>query len=172
MKTIIVIAFASMMIIACSKKGDDTGSGGIPGDIRLYFDLKKSDGTPFEEGEIQFFQAIEQDGHYYEESLEWLVLDKSIYEYFGEEVFFGPCGYYMVGWEPGDEPENGSQWVNKIYVYLKYMDTEVIDTIMLRDSTQYPEYSYYDLFLNGEEIEYSMSPSQLEWLISIIKDEF
>ena len=26
----------------------------------------------------------------------------------------------MYGWEYGDEPDAGSQWVTKTYVYLKY----------------------------------------------------
>ena len=78
----------------------------------------------------------------------------------------------MYGWEYGDEPDAGSQWVTKTYVYLKYMDTEVIDTIVLRDSIYYPEYRYFDLFLNGEKIEYTMAPNQIEWLVSLTKDEF
>src|SRR5690606_25330701 len=143
----------------------DTGNS-YPGVFYLYFDLKKSDGTSFEEGEVFYFQQHEINGKLFNYTEEWSVLNKTLNELLGQELYFGPCGEFPHGWEYGDEPDDGSQWVNKTYVYLKYMDTEITDTIVLRDSTHYPEYRYYDLFLNGEKTEYSTAPNNIEWLIS------
>lgn len=171
MKTITALIFASIIVFACSQKDDEKGDG-YPGVFNLYFDLKKSDGTPFEQGEVFFSQQYETNGELYSFTEGWEVLNKTVNELLGQELYFGPCGEYMFGWEDGDEPDNGSQWVNKTYVYLKYMGTEVIDTIVLRDSTHYPKYRHYDLFLNGEEIEYTTAPNNIEWLISIAKEEF
>ncbi|MEX0996969.1 MAG: hypothetical protein WDZ45_07965 [Flavobacteriaceae bacterium] len=171
MKNLMLIVLASIIAIACSKKGDDI-SENYPGVLNLYIDLKKSDGTPFEEGEISSFQEYEFNGEYAGGSIEWLVLEKRLKESLGQEPYFGPCIDYMFGWESGEEPDHGSQWVNKIYLYLKYMNTEIIDTIMLRDSANYPEYRHYNLYLNGEEIEYSTAPNNIEWLITITKEEF
>jgi|SRR5690554_2230463 hypothetical protein len=169
MKKVIILALTGILILACSKKDDETG-GGYPASLFLYFDIKKSDGTPFEEGEVFYYQRY--DGQPSNHPEEWYVLNKTLNELLGQELYFGPCGEYMYGWEYGDEPDAGSQWVTKTYVYLKYMDTEVIDTIVLRDSIYYPEYRYFDLFLNGEKIEYTMAPNQIEWLVSLTKDEF
>ena len=72
MKTITVLIFASIIVFACSKKDDEKGDG-YPGVFNLYFDLKKSDGTPFEQGEVFFpnsmklmenFIALLKDGKY------------------------------------------------------------------------------------------------------------
>lgn len=171
-KTVFTLVLVSIMVFACSKNDDKENTGGFPGFFLLYFDLTKSDGTPFEEGEVLYTQQYETNGEHSNFPEEWHVLKKTLNELLGQEFYFGPCGEYMYGWEDGDEPAHGSQWVNKTYVYLKYMDTEVIDTIVLRDSIHYPEYRYYDLYLNGEKIEYSTAPNNIEWLISITKDEF
>src|SRR5690606_12585907 len=108
-KIVFTLVFASIMVFDCSKKDDDNG-GSYPGVLKLYIDLKKSEDTSFEEGEVQFFQENEYNGEYIGGSQEWLVLEKNIYEYFGGESYFGPCIDYMFGWEEGDEPDQGSQW--------------------------------------------------------------
>jgi len=171
MKKMIVLIFTCIISFACSKNDIDN-TDNFPGVLYLYFDIKKSDNTPFEEGEILYSQENIFNGEHSGNPEEWVVLEKTFNGLLGEEPFFGPCGEYMYGWEDGDEPAQGSQWVNKTIVYLKYMNTGIIDTIMLRDSANYPDYRYYDLYLNGNEIEYSKAPNNIEWLISITKEEF
>jgi hypothetical protein len=165
MKTVITLALTSILILACSKKDDQVGSG-FPELASLYFDLKKSDGTSFEEGDIFYKEGIFN----YDNELvfweEWEILKKD------NAYFSGPI--FPVGWEAEDAPEVGSEWVKKRYYILKYLDTEVIDTIMVRDSTQYPEYRYFDIYLNNEIIKrYTQEESaDFSWLVSLTKDEF
>ena len=85
MKKVIILALTGILILACSKKDDETG-GGYPASLFLYFDIKKSDGTPFEEGEVFYYQRY--DGQPSNHPEEWYVLNKTLNELLGQELYW------------------------------------------------------------------------------------
>jgi hypothetical protein len=165
MKKIILTAFVCSIIFACSKD-DSNEPQNLPKSAFVHFELLKLDGTSFNQGDIEYKTGgYDSQGHLVFSS-EWMVLPKIEESYFGNIEFqLGP------GYSPITE---GTEWIYKKYVLLKYYDTEVIDTIIIRDSARYPEYRYYDIFLNNEIIQsYTQEEDGgLSWLISLTKDEF
>lgn len=82
-----------------------------------------------------------------------------------EKDFFTGEMYYIV--KPFEE---GDRWLKQKQYILKYLDTEVIDTLWVKDSVAYPNYHKIDVFLNGEL--YHTYQSYGELIVQITKEDF
>lgn len=163
MKKIILTMLAGITFFACNKDDGDSPME-LPETAFIEFDIKRADGTVFEEGDIYFKAGgfnYDQEWWY---DQEWHVMKKE-YSSVQEKDFFIGEMYYIA------EPfaKEGDGWLKQKKFILKYLDTEVIDTIWVRDSAVYPHHKI-DILLNGD-LYYSCQ-SYGELLVEITKDEF
>lgn len=174
MKKIILTILAGIIFFACNKDDDDNPME-LPEIAFIEFDIKKADGTVFEEGNIYFkegFFNYDQEWWY---DQEWHVMKKEYssvqekYFFIGEiGIYFGSSYYIDLVGLPFSEEGDG--WLKQKKFILKYLDTEVIDTIWVKDSVAYPNYHKIDILLNGD-LYYSCH-SYSELLVEITKEEF
>lgn len=171
MKKLIILSIACCFAFACSKESSPAVSGDY-NRFNLFLTLINPDGNPYKEGEILHWYQVERDGEMKVEFDKWYVLEKI------PNIRLGPDEYFITvpDFRTLDEYEFeiGTQWVNKLHHYVKYENSGVVDTLTIRDSLHYPEYRYFELFLNGEKYDYTTSPtsqSTSEWLATIKKEK-
>lgn len=169
MKKEFLLIVICILGFSCSQENHKSVAGD-PADIHLFLELFNSDGTPMKEGDVFHWQQYEDNGKLSAHPEEWHLLRKTYNERLGSDLYFMPEGEFRYGWELGEEPKIGTRWVNKAFLYLKYANSDVVDTLVVRDSLHYPEYRYFDLFLNGEKYENFLNIS-MEWLVTITKEE-
>lgn len=165
MKNILLLTLTCAIVFACSKQ-DDAIDSELPGMVSMYFDMKKSNGKSFEEGDIFFNQGIYSNDNEWVIGEEWLTLQHGEFR-----DYFGPI-LFPLYWQDSGE-EKGTELIRERYYLFKYPESETIDSLFVQGKKRVGEYQYYfDMFLNGEKIEYSeiedITPS---WLISITQKE-
>ncbi len=170
MKTIYILSiFSIIMILACNKE-ENLPSGGDLLTYNVYLDLQKSDGTSFNEGEIEA-----KGGYLNEEGQlvyngDWfqLPIDTDI---FGKTVF-GPFEIGVSSGGGSNEPEPGTEWVSNTLLLLRYQGITEIDTLRSRDSSRYPDFRYFDIFKNDTLLQRFNDPDnyiERPWYITIQK---
>lgn len=167
----IISIFSLLLTTACNKEENNTSSG-FPAIYNMYFDLQRTDGTSFNEGEIEAKSAyLNEDGELIIQE-EWHELPvNSDYSDILDKRVFGPFELGM-GWESGQEPPVGTEWVNNHFLLLRYQGIAEIDTLRSKNSAKYPDYYYFDIFKNEELIIRLNDPenyTERPWYITIQK---
>ncbi|MGO3183018.1 MAG: hypothetical protein ACTIJ9_09320 [Aequorivita sp.] len=172
MKTFFILSiFSLFLILSCNKEENNPGTG-LPAEYNVFLNLRNQDGNSFEEGQIEAKAAfINQEGQIVYNG-DWFPLpiapDQS--NSIGQNVF-GPF-FLSIGWEAGQEPEEGTEWVTNNLLLLRYEGLSEIDTLRGRDSMRYPEYRYFDIFKNGTHLQRFNDPEnyiEKPWYITIQK---
>ena len=172
MKKIALIIFASIIAFACSKD-DKPQQVNDYGSVDLYLDIFKSDGTPFEAGEIlrQYITRDYEDNWMYVDY--WLEMPK-VTDRDSTKWYFGPTGYNPPNLNYYENIPNYEIYSDAMDI-IKYLDTDVIDTLYFRERLLWPNVNI-EVFLNGILIDSYVSDSGYymprPWVIEIAKDEF
>ncbi len=171
--TIFILVISLMLYTGCDKNNnDDTGGQGIPFQYSLYFEIIKQDGNSFQEGEIEARWAYLNEEGQITNLGDWGDFNIDIYASdTSGKTLFGPFGL-GIGTEPGEEPEDGTEWVTNNLLLLRYQGITEVDTLRSRDSARYPEYRYFDIYKNDIHMQRFNDPEnniEYPWHISIIK---
>ncbi|MBB6681722.1 hypothetical protein H4O20_09730 [Aequorivita sp. 609] len=172
MKTFyIILVFSLLLILGCNKEENNTPVG-YPMSFDVYLDLQKPDGSPYNEGEVEAKGGfLDEEGHLIFNG-DWITLPVDVeISAMLEKRVFGPFGL-SIGWESGEEPEEGTEWVINNILLLLYKNISDIDTLRGRDSTRYPEFRYFDIFKNGTLLQRFNDPDnyiERPWNITIQK---
>lgn len=134
----------------------------------LYFDIKDSNGRSFEEGEVLFQQAMYLNYPYPLNEWvvdEWYPLKRGLEGYFGEIDF-------PLFWDGAYKSEEEKYFVRKRYYLFQYSNSEIIDSLFVRDSIRVDEFRRFEIFLNGKKIDSSeIDGDYFSRLISITHEE-
>lgn len=173
MKIFIIISILSLMVILACNKEDNTSGSGDPVFYTVFLELQKSDGTSFNEGEIEAKGAyLNEEGELIFQG-DWfqLPIDPEFSSIL-EKTVFGPFDIGIGSEGDYDAPELGSEWVSNTLLLLRYQGITEIDTFRSRDSARYPDFRYFDLFKNDTLIQrFNDTANYIErpWHISITK---
>lgn len=170
MRTTIFMTLVSLLVFTACSKDDNPGTpSGDIAQYHLYFDLLKSDGSVFEEGEWQVSipYILNEEGQLvpinpeladYWESLRIIIEE----DFFNNNPHENPEHYRF--------PESGvlhssiwygssllfateeDRWVNDKYYLLRYEGYET-DTLLVRDILNPGFERSFEFYLNGESIE-------------------
>jgi len=158
----VLLIFASIIAFACSRNDNEPTE--LPSTAYIFFDIKKSDGTDFAEGNIHYKAGgfnYDQEWWY---DQDWRTMEKIYYPVQEKDFFIGEM-YYIV--EPFSEEGDG--WFQQKKFIIKYLDSEVTDTIWIKDIAAYPHHRI-DVLLNGELFYTCQSYDEL--IVQIIKEDF
>src|SRR5690554_2094542 len=111
MKTFyIILVFSLLLILGCNKEENNTPVG-YPMSFDVYLDLQKPDGSPYNEGEVEAKGGfLDEEGQLIFNG-DWITLPVDVeISAMLEKRVFGPFGL-SIGWESGEEPEEGTEWV-------------------------------------------------------------
>jgi hypothetical protein len=158
----VLLIFASIIAFACSRNDNEPTE--LPSTAYIFFDIKKSDGINFEEGDITYKQGLLNYNQEWWYDQDWHLMEKRYLPHQEKDFFTGEMYYIVKPFEEGDG------WLKQKQYILKYLDTEVIDTLWVKDSVAYPNYHKIDIFLNGEL--YHTYQSYDELIVQITKEDF
>lgn len=146
--TLIIFALFLICLTACNKDENQEVSGD-PATFNLYIELLKPDGTSFEEGEVEAKSGYQDEDGMNIYVGDWYNLPVSQYhsDLLNKKVF-GPFEL-GIGWESGEDPEEGTEWVMSQLLLLRYEGISEMDALRGRDSIRFPEFRYFDIFRNG-----------------------
>lgn len=170
MKTLNIILVLVLLSFTSCVKDENQKASDDPYTFNMYFQLLKPDGTLFKEGEIEAKGGYLNETGEFVTNGEWykLSVDPFISDILNKDVF-GPFEV-GVGWESNEEPRTGTQWVTNTLTLLRYEGLSAVDTLKVRDSMNYPEFRYFDVFKNGNFIHrFNDNDSDLPWHITIQK---
>lgn len=179
MKTtkIILIIFL-FAITGCNKEDHNEINSDSPFIYNVYLELLKADGISFKEGEVEAkggYMDAEGAVYYFND---WVQLPIDTYQSdILNKIIFGPfeigvsVGQGVAGGD-GDGSEQEREWVSNQLLQLRYQNIEEIDVLRSRDSTNYPEFRYFDIFQNDILIQrfgYPENYVEAPWYITIQK---
>ena len=172
MRTLIFISILSLWFILACNKEDHGSENTFPVTYEVFLELQKSDGTSFNEGEIEAKGAyLNKEGQLIFIG-DWFQLPvDSGYSKIFEKTVFGPFEI-GIGSEGDNELEPGIEWVSNQLLLLRYQGITEIDTLRSRDSARYPDFRYFDIFKNTTLIQRFNDPKnyiERPWYISITK---
>jgi hypothetical protein len=172
MKTIFILSIFSLLLATACNKEENNATSGFPMIYNMYFDLQRPDGSSFNEGEVEAKGAYLNEAGELIFQEEWFELPvNSDFSDVLEKRVFGPFELGM-GWESGQEPEEGTEWVANHFLLLRYQGISEIDTLRSKTSARYPDYYYFDIFKNDELIVRLNDPdnyTERPWYITIQK---
>lgn len=157
----IIILLTGLLIFGCN---DNDELKGDPPAAYLFFNLKKSDGSSFEGGEVFYKGGY---NNYAGEIVfweNWFSLEK-VETNFG--LYFEYPEIRLMEWDIYDRYDH--------YIVLKYMESEITDTVLIRESiTQNPKKRNLEFFLNGEKVVPQNPENSYNWtyIMTITKEEF
>lgn len=165
----ILSIFSLFFVLSCNKEENNPSTTSDPKTYSVFLDLQRFDGSSFNKGEVEAKGAfITEEGELIFQG-DWFQLPLASDYYtdiFGKTVF-GPFDI-GIGWESGQEPKEGTQWVRDQLLLLRYQGISEIDTLRSRDSARYPDFRYFDIYKNGTLLE-RLNIMEAPWKITIQK---
>lgn len=126
---------AILINISCSKKDSSDGVG-EPKTYNLYFEVLKSDSSPFEEGSIEISEALEMiDGEftYPGDEIRWHTMNfDTLVSNALERTIFEPIVF--SAWSSEWNFSGQSEWQRDVYYLIRYLGND-IDTLRINDNT-------------------------------------
>lgn len=173
MKTLSILSIFSFLFISGCNKDENKSENGFPVEYKVFLELQKSDGTSFNEGEVEAKGAyLDEEGALVFMG-DWVQLPiDSEHSGILEKTVFGPFQIGMGSEGDYDAPEPGTEWVTNQLLLLRYQGITEIDTLRSRDSARYPDFRYFDIFKNDSLIQRFNDPENIieyPWYISIQK---
>lgn len=153
MKTKIFIPiFAVLLLMGCSNDDNKVPNEESPHWSWAYFEFVKSDGTLFEEGEIDFRDVIINnvgDTIY----SEWMPMPYSQDVFPELPQYNGLFGPVIVAESDTQSLDEGEEWNKTAEYWFKYAGSDDIDVLKIKDVGLHPEYRQIEFYINDEPFE-------------------